>query len=106
MDSISIVSEIVGASTALAGLILVYLGSLVASYAAFQPQERKSVRQRHQRRAWVAFGGFALALLTATLGLLGKWLPCEPIADIATWLFFAAFGVGFGIALMTVMEIR
>lgn len=105
MDSISIAGEIVGASTALAGLILVYLGGLAASYASYQPQERKSVKASHQKRAWIAFSGLALALLAAALGLLGKWLPSEAMADVGAVLLFVAFAFGLGTALVTVLEI-
>lgn len=54
MDSISIAGETVTAATALAGLILVYLGSLAASYGTYQPTERKTVKSGFLKRAWLA----------------------------------------------------
>lgn len=106
MNSISIVSEIVASAAALAGLILVYLGSLVSSYNSFQPQERKTVKGNYQKRAWVAFAGILLALTAAALGLLGKWLPNECMADAATIILLISFVWGAGIALLTALEIE
>lgn len=105
MDSISIAGETVTAATALAGLILVYLGSVAASYGGYQPTERKSVKGSFQRRAWIAFVGLVLALIAAALGVLGKWLPNECVADAGTILLLVSFVWGVGIALVTTLEI-
>lgn len=105
MDSISITSEIVTSATALAGLVLVYLGGLANSFGSFEATERRAASSRFQRRAWVAFAGLILALVTAALGVLGKWLPNECIADSATVLLLISFAWGAGIALMTTLEI-
>lgn len=105
MDSISIAGESVTAATALAGLILVYLGSLTASFSTYQPQERKSVLASFQKRAWIAFVGLVLALLSAALGVIGKWLPNECVADVGTAFLLVAFAWGVGIALVTAREI-
>lgn len=106
MNSISIAGESVASATALAGLILVYLGSLVASYEGFQPQERRAVKSGFQRRAWVAFVGLIISLFAALLGVLGKWLPNECVADVSTVMLLLAFIWGGGIALITTMEIK
>lgn len=105
MDSISIAGETVTAATALAGLILVYLGSLAASFGTYQPAEKKTVKGGFQRRAWVAFIGLVLALIAAALGVVGKWLPNECVADAATVLLLISFVWGVGIALITTLEI-
>ena len=106
LNGISVVSEVVGAATALAGLILVYLGSLVASFASFAPQEKRSVRAKHQRRAWLAFAARLLSLLAALLGVLAKWLPCEWVADTAVILLFVSFVGASLTALITVLELN
>jgi hypothetical protein len=105
MIGVSAAGEVVTAATALAGLILVYLGALVTAYGAFQPQERKAVKGRFQTRAWIAFAGFGLALLSAGAGVVGKWLPSECIADAAIILFMIAFLWGLLIAFLTAREI-
>ncbi|MEH6718941.1 MAG: hypothetical protein V7704_08690 [Aurantimonas endophytica] len=105
MDGVAASGETVTAATALAGLILVYLGSLAASFGTFQPQEQKTVRPRYQKRAWVAFAGLAIALLSASLGVLGKWLPNECMANAAVIILLVAFAWGIGIALLTAQEV-
>lgn len=105
MDGIAVAGEIVTAATALAGLILVYLGSLATAYSAFEPQEQKSVQSRFQKRAWLAFTGMILALIAAALGVLGKWLPNECVADASMIILLITFAWGALIALLTVQEL-
>lgn len=105
MDGIAVAGEVVGASTALAGLILVYMGSLATGFGAFQPQEQKSVRGRYLTRAWIAFVGMAFALTAAALGVLGKWFASECIANASVIFLLIAFIWGVVIAVLTVREI-
>ena len=94
------------AGTALAGLILVYLGSIAASYASFDKTQQGSVRNSHQRRSWLAFTGLAFALVSAALAIIGKWIGSECSATVAVLLLFIAFLWGIISALMTVLEVR
>lgn len=105
MDGVAAAGEVVTAATALAGLILVYLGALATGFDRFQPQEKKAVKSRFQVRAWLAFAGLCLALGAAALGVLGKWLPNGCIADAAVILLLIAFLWGALIAFLTVREI-
>lgn len=105
MEGVSVASETVGAATALAGLILVYLGSLASGYSSFQPQERRSVKTRYYRRAWSAFGAMILALISAALGLLAKWIPSEGCGDAAVVILGVTFFAGVWIAYETAKEI-
>lgn len=91
MNGLAVSGEVAGAGTALAGLILIYIGSLATGYDSYQPQEQKSVKGRFQRRAWIAFAGFVLALLAAALAIIGKWISNGCAADVAAWALFAAF---------------
>ena len=105
MDGTTVSQEVVGAATALAGLILIYIGVLVSSYGSYQPQEQKAVRGKIQGRAWLAFAGFSLAILSAVLGLLGKWLssPCTGNASVVVLL--AAFAWTVFATVQTIREI-
>lgn len=67
-------SDVIGAGTAMAGLVLVFLGSVSTGFEAYAPQERRSVVNVYRRRALGAFIAFSLALAAALLGLLSKWL--------------------------------
>ncbi len=105
MDGTAVSSEVVGSGTALAGLILIYIGLQVSSYGSHEPQELKAVRGKFQRRAWFAFVGFLLAILSAVLGVLGKWLgsPCTGNASVIVLL--VAFGWTAFAAVQTIREI-
>jgi hypothetical protein len=46
MDGIAVAGEVVTAGTALAGLILIYIGSLVNAFGSYQAQEQKTVRRQ------------------------------------------------------------
>lgn len=93
MDGVSASGEVVTAGTALAGLILIYIGSIATSFDARQPGgERNAVKLAVLTRAWIAFVGFFLALFSAGLGVVGKWLANPCIGDVSVWMLLAAFG--------------
>lgn len=91
MDGVSASGEVVTAGTALAGLLLIYIGSLVTSFGSYQAQEQKAVKGKFLTRAWLAFVGFALALLSAALGVIGKWLNNCCTGNVSVWVLMAAF---------------
>jgi uncharacterized membrane protein len=55
--------DIVAASAALAGFILVYLSALATAYANFDRAARNAVRDSFRSRAWFAFIGILLSVL-------------------------------------------
>lgn len=98
-------SDIIGAGTALAGLILVFLGSVSNGFEAYAPQERKSVVKKYKRRSWAAFIAFVLALSAALLGLLSKWQHCGALTGAGLILLVLSFAAVVVIALTEVREI-
>jgi len=103
MDGISVSGEVVTAGTALAGLILIYIGSLVTAFGAYQATEQKSVRFKFVSRAWIVFVGFFLALLAAGLAVLGKWITSPCVGNVSVWVLLFAF---LWAAFATVQAIR
>ena len=99
-------SDIIGAGTALAGLVLVFLGSVSNGFEAYAPQERRSVVKKYRRRAWAAFGAFALALGAALLGLLSKWLQLACLTGAGLTLLILSFAAVVWIGLGEVREIE
>lgn len=91
MDGITVAAEVVTAGTALAGLILIYIGSLASGYGAYSAVEQKAVRARFLARAWLAFIGFFLALVAAAFAIIGKWVGDIRVANVAVWLLLLAF---------------
>lgn len=105
-SAVNVAGEMVGAATALAGLTLIFLGAIATSYGAYTKAEQNSVRNRYQARGWFAFIGFVLALLSALLALVAKWLANECTALVAMALLFAAVAWVFMAGLSAVREIR
>nr|NUR37551.1 hypothetical protein [Sphingomonas sp.] len=93
-------SDIIGAGTAMAGLVLVFLGSVSNGFESYAPQERRSVVKKYRRRAWAAFAAFTLALVAALLGLLSKWLQLACLTGAGLILLILSFAavllLGFG----------
>jgi hypothetical protein len=71
---LSLTGDIIAAGAALAGLILVYLGSVATGYAGFDATQQESVRAPFQRRAWFAVVGVVLAIAASGAAVFGKWL--------------------------------
>ena len=67
----NLLGQIFAGGTALAGLVLVFLGSVLASYDSFEPTARRAIKSKYQWRAWLAFAGFAFSLIAAACGLIG-----------------------------------
>lgn len=106
VDPVEISGDVVTGATALAGLVLVYLGSVAAGYAGFDAEQQRSVRASFQARGWFAFVGMVLAIIAAMLALVGKWLhnPCVAIAAIILLLLALLWGIA--VAFLTIREVR
>ncbi|MGH6843263.1 MAG: hypothetical protein ACRECU_00775, partial [Methylocella sp.] len=77
-----------------------------SSFDSYQKAEQATIRFRYQRRAWIAFVGFMLALLATSLALISKLfhLECATIAALGI-LFVALIFVSFA-GFFAVREIR
>ncbi|MGN6818247.1 MAG: hypothetical protein ACTHJR_06205 [Sphingomonas sp.] len=105
MNGLNVSGEVVTAGTALAGLILIYIGSLVTVYGGYGATEQKSVKLRFLARAWIVFVGFILALLSAALAVLGKWLNSPCTGDVSVWVLLAAFAWAVFATVQAIREI-
>ena len=72
MGALRVAGDVATAAVALAGLILVFIGTISTSFDSYQKTEQNAVRARYQRRAWFSFVGFVLAIISAALAILGK----------------------------------
>jgi hypothetical protein len=104
--AVEVAGDIVAASSAIAGLILVYVGSLTASFGTYQPQERRTVLPSYRRRAWFAFIGLTLFLLSVALALGGKWLDLECMVVGSFWLLLTGLVWVGATAILSVLEIK
>ena len=101
-----VASDIVACGSALAGLLLVYMGALASAFSGFELQEKRAVLRSHQLRAWFAFVGLAFALLSVILGLAGRWLNMLCIEVNAMVFIVLSFAWVVTVATLTVLEIR
>jgi hypothetical protein len=90
VGALSVAGDVTAASVALAGLILVYLGALSATFDSYQKTEKVTVRSKFQQRAWFAYIGFVLALLSSALAVVGKWLAITCAAQAAVIILLLA----------------
>jgi hypothetical protein len=100
LDIVSIASDIAGAGTALAGLILVYLGAVAVRYETLDPKDQASARDRYRLHARRAFRGIVIALVAAIAALTAKALKSEPYATMIAAVAGVALLMSFFIAAM------
>jgi len=100
LDIVSVASDIAGASTALAGLILVYLGAVAVRYETLDPTDQSSSRDVYRRHARRAFRGVVIALIAAIAALRAKSLKAEPYATMIAAVAGLALLMSFFIAAM------
>lgn len=98
-------SDLIGAGTALAGLVLVFLGNVSSGFDSYQPQERRAVVDKYRRRARFALIAFLLALGAALLGLLAKGLHLPVLVWGGLVLLILSFAAVVAIGINSVREI-
>jgi hypothetical protein len=106
MNAAHLADQVLTGATALAGLILVFLGNVVSSYEGYAPQAKSSVRGRFRRRGWFAFAGFASSLVSALLALSYNWLDWDSLIITAIFLLAASLVCAFVAALLEVRDIK
>jgi hypothetical protein len=102
---LEITSEVSGAASALAGLILVFFAAALSSFDGFDAGQQDSVRTAYRLRAWPAFGAFVLSVVSCGLALHAKATACEGTAIAAIVLLGIAGAGVFISALAAVLAI-
>jgi hypothetical protein len=69
MDAPHIADQLLTASTALAGLLLLFLSGVTSGYESLAPQARRAARNHFGFRGWLGFVGFSVALLSTLSSL-------------------------------------
>ena len=99
-DVVSVASDIAEAGTALAGLILVYLGAVSVRYETLDSKAQSSARDVYRSHAGRAFRGIVIALAAAVLALIAKSLKFEPYSSMIAVMAGIALLMAFFIAIM------
>jgi uncharacterized membrane protein len=100
LDIVSVASDVADAGTALAGLILVYLGAAAVRYEALDAKVQSSTRDLYRQHARRAFRGIVFALIAAIAALTAESLKSEPYATVMAIVACGALLISFYIAVM------
>src|SRR6266508_4226986 len=99
-----VVIAALGASAALAGFVLVFLGVVITGLSSFPPETVRLVRRRYLRMAGISVAAFLLSLVTVALGIV--WLAYGQSGEIyhwTIWLFFAQLALVFVVGVVTTL---
>src|SRR6266542_969560 len=100
-----VVIAVLGASAALAGFVLVFLGVVITGLSSFPPETVRLVRRRYLRMAGIAVAAFLLSLVTVALGIV--WLAYGQSGAVyhwTIWLFFAQLGLVFVVGVIATVQ--
>jgi hypothetical protein len=100
-----ILELIFSGGTALAGLILVFLGASLASFDTYGPTEKSTVRPKYRKRAYTSLAGFFAALLAAVLSLVAVDYPCATLYYGAVLTLAVSFLMASWAATVAVLDI-
>lgn len=102
----AVLDEIFAGGTALAGLILVFLGSVIASFESYDKPSQRSVLKKYNRRAWMALVGFVASLSAAALALAAHWITCHAMLYGSLSALTLAFLATSAAAVTAVRDLR
>ncbi len=91
MDKNTLIGLLFSGGTALAGLILVFLGGVLSGYESYDAIAKQAVRPKYKRRAKVGLAGFVFALSSAILALVANWLLSSWFLPISIACLAASF---------------
>jgi hypothetical protein len=92
--------------TALAGLILVFLGAVIAAFESYDSTQRRAVYRKYRKRGILALVAFAGSLLAAALALSGYWIACIAVFYGALSLLLFSFVMVLIVAFVAITDIR
>ncbi|MCB0118005.1 MAG: hypothetical protein H6634_07755 [Anaerolineales bacterium] len=105
MDTGTLVNMLFSGGTALAGLILVFLGGVINAYESFEPTAREFVQPKYRLRAWISLIGFLFSILSALSALAWYWMNLPILTYISLTAILIAFAVLIAIAILAVKEV-
>lgn len=103
---VSTAGDIASASTALGGLLLVFLGSIVNAFGSYRPEDQGTVRRKYIVKGSLAFAGFVLALAAAALALDGKLTENADRVVAATWCLGVSFALVIAAGFLSILEMK
>lgn len=105
-DALGIAGDIIQGATALAGLMIVFLGNAVAGYSSYSKTQQNAVRDAFHQRAWFGFWGVFVAIAAVILSVLAKWTGSNDLAIAATFFLLGALVWAGVCAWSTAQEVK
>lgn len=105
MDINALVNLLFSGGTALAGLILVFLGGVLNAYESFDPASREFAKQKYRFRIKASLFGFLSAVLSALSALAYYWFSRPYIIQVSLFAMLVSFGLLMLIAILAVKEV-
>lgn len=100
-----VIGMLFSGATALAGLILVFLGGTINAYESYESIEKRSVRNKFRARAWLGFAGFVFAILSALTALSLVYFDSPALEQFSFVTILVSFGFVIALAILAVKEI-
>jgi len=101
-----VAGDVAAAGTALAGLILVYLGAVGVRYESLNARLKAEKRANLRAHAWLAFIGIVSALVAVFLALIAKSNESDSLTTWAAVALIVALGIAVTAAFWTLNSIK
>jgi hypothetical protein len=91
-SDLDVVRAVFGAATALAGLVLVFLGIVVSTFQSYSAAVPAAATAPYRRAGRAILAAFVLGLASAAVALVWLLSPARGLYDAAVVLFFVQLG--------------
>lgn len=100
-----VVTAVLGASAALGGFTLVFMGVLISAYQSYGEGATKAVKDRRRRAVWPVLGVFLLCIAGISLALAWLAIPGGScLYHAVVWIFVAELAAIFAVAIYTTVR--
>jgi hypothetical protein len=103
---LDLASDVIAGGSTLAGLILVYLGSVMTGFGGYETAAQDAVRTSYQRKAWLAVIGILFGLAASGFALVAKWQAISWMAGLSVWLLIIALLWAALTAILSALEVQ
>jgi hypothetical protein len=106
VDTNTLISLLFSGGTALAGLILVFLGGTINAYDAYDATQKPYVRKKYLLRSRLGFTGFLLSVISALTALLRIWVSSPLLITVSLTTILFSFGILVLLAFLAVHAVQ
>jgi hypothetical protein len=105
VDTNTLISLLFSGGTALAGLILVFLGGTINAYETFDRVQKTAVRSKYLARARLGLAGFLFAILSALSALSLVWVSVPSLILVSVISILISFLLVILLAFLAIKEV-